>query len=65
MNRTQKTIVIGIIVIVILGALFKFLMHSERRNLYEQAKQFDEDVRRGRYTPVEMPDGKVRYERHW
>lgn len=65
MSRTQKQIVIGIIVIVILGALFKLLMHSERRNLYDQAKQFDEGVRRGRYTPVEMPDGKVRYEKHW
>ena len=59
MNRTQKLIAIGIIVIVVLVALFKFLMHSQRRNLYDQAKQFDEDVRRGRYTPVEMPDGKI------
>lgn len=65
MNRTQKLIAIGIIVIVVLVVLFKFLMHSQRRNLYDQAKQFDEDVRRGRYTPVEMPDGKVRYEKHW
>lgn len=47
MNRTQKLIAIGIIVIVVLVALFKFLMHSQRRNLYDQAKQFDEDVRRG------------------
>ena len=52
------------IAIVISGALFKFLMHSERRNLYEQAKQVDKDIRQGRYTPVEMPDGKVRYEKH-
>ena len=65
MSKTQKLVAIGIIAIVILRALFKFLMNSERRNLYEQAKRFDEDVNRGRYTPVEMPDGKIRYEKHW
>ena len=65
MNKRQKLVAIIIVAIIIAGALFRFIMHNERRNLYEQAKRFDEDVKRGRYTPVEMPDGKVRYEKHW
>jgi len=65
MNGMQKWVVIGIVAIVIAAVIFKFLIHNERRNLYEQTKQFDEDVRRGRYTPVETSNGRIRYEKHW
>lgn len=59
----MKLIVVG-------AAILSLLFVSEckrqyERELYNQLKQFDDDVKRGRYTPITTPDGKTRYQKNW
>ena len=47
-----------------LGAACSGCNKENDRSLYSQVKQFDNDVKRGRYTPIETPDGKIRYQKN-
>ena len=63
LGKTMKLIVVGSL---IFGLFFASgCKRQSDRELYNQIKQFDNDVKRGRYTPIATPDGKTRYQKNW
>ena len=54
----------AILAFIVIGLVVKISVSAKRQKLYDEIKQFDNDVKRGRYTPVEVPGG-VRYQKNW
>ena len=54
----------AILAFIVIGLVVKISVSAKRQKLYDEIKQFDNDVKRGRYTPGEVPGG-VRYQKNW
>lgn len=63
-NQQNNWWIWAILAFIVIGIVAKISVNAKRQKLYDEIKQFDNDVKHGRYTPVEVPGG-VRYQKNW